>query len=196
MLKPAALLLLLFAQTISRGQHNILLFRKKNRTISSFTQGSVISFMTPDRAWHKGEITRLSKDSFCITPRIKIYNLYGTSTITFNTETYALHDIYAMPNKGILIDFKDNRFQVSRTGGHVHWYWVKSGWLFRTGAIGYTALNTFNAVRNKDFSISKYKTPLLAAGTLFAGGVVLHKTYKPFILVRKRHHIQFVQLSD
>lgn len=196
MLKPTVAVLLLLIQYEAGAQENILLFKKHNKTISTLRQGAVLAFMTSDNAWHKGEITRLTKDSVFITPRISIYNMFGNSTITFRTEGFAIADIYAFPNTGILIDYKDNRFQVSRTGGHVHWYWVKSGWLFRVGAAGYTGLNTFNAIRNDDFTFTKYKAPLMTAGLIFTAGVILHKMYKPYIRLKRKYHLQVVCLSQ
>ena len=122
------------------------------------------------------------------------YNMMGTDTTYFNIEGYAISDIYAMPKKGILIDFINGEFQISRSGGHLHWYWIKSGWLFRTGAIGYAGVYIANGLIQNNFSFSESKTALGIAAGVFAVGVLLKKLYTPVIKTDRRKKMEMVKL--
>src|SRR4029453_180668 len=124
----------------SYSQQAILLFKKKNITVQSFWVGSTIAFQLRDKQWQKGEITRIQNDLFFIRPILVQYNLLTTDTFYYNIAAFSVSDVYAMPKRGVLIDYKDGEFQISRTGGHQHWYWIKSGWLFRVAGAGYAGL--------------------------------------------------------
>ena len=100
-----------------------------------------------------------------------------------------------MPKKGVLVDYKDGEFQISRSGGHVHWYWIKSGWIFRVVGIGYAALNIANGVINNDFSFSENKTQLGIAAALFATGVLLKKTYKLTFKLGKKYQLRVLDFQ-
>jgi len=67
---------------------------------------------------------------------------------------FTIADVYAMPKKGVQIDYINNCYQITMSGGHVHWYWVKSGWIFRVGAAGYAALNVVNGIIQNNFSFT------------------------------------------
>ena len=83
------------------------LFKKKNKTLESFWVGSAIAFQQKDKEWQKGEIVSIKNDSFSIRPVVVQYNLLTTDTLFYNIARFSLSDIYAMPKKGVLIDYKD-----------------------------------------------------------------------------------------
>ncbi|MBI2731386.1 MAG: hypothetical protein HYX40_11670 [Sphingobacteriales bacterium] len=139
-------LLLLFVSAKTHSQHTSLLIKKRNKTVNSYWIGSMISFQAKDKNWQKGTITKINKDSFYIKPVYVRYGLLATDTVTFNTMGFAVSDVYAIPNSGVQIDFIDGKFQITRTGGHMHFYWIKSGWLFRTAGLGFAALNVANGI--------------------------------------------------
>jgi hypothetical protein len=58
------------------------------------------------------------------------------------------------------------------------------------GAAGYILLNIFNSTRNNDVSIANNKISIGIGALVFAGGVMLHKIYKPFIKINKRYHFK------
>jgi hypothetical protein len=188
------LVLFLLLSLLSFSQQNQLVFKKGNKVLSRYWQGTTIAFQLSYKVWRKGEIIRIQNDSFYIRPRVITYNLMGADTTYFPVEGYAVSDIYAMPKKGILIDYGNGQFQISGTGGHLHWYWIKSGWLFRTGAIGYAGVHTANGLIQNNFSFSKSKKELGIAAGVFAAGVLLKKLYKPFIKTGRKKKMEILKM--
>jgi len=176
------------------SQHNQLVFKKNNKVLGRYWQGSIIAFQLSNKTWRKGEITRIQNDSFYIRPMVITYHMMGADTTYFPINGYSLTDIYAMPKKGVLIDFINGEFQISRSGGHLHWYWIKSGWLFRTGAIGYAGVYIANGLIQNNFSFSKSKTVLGIAAGVFAVGVLLKKLYTPVVKTGKTKKMEMVKL--
>ena len=185
--------LFLFYSAITYSQQTILIFKKGNKTITKFWQGTFIAFQDKNRQWQKGEIKKIQNDSFYIRPMVVYYGLMSNDTVHYNILRFACKDVYAMPKKGVLIDYINGRFQISGSGGHLHWYWIKSGWIFRVGAAGYAALNVTNGLINNNFSF-KGSNPGIAAG-VFLFGTLLKHTYKPLLLLRKKYHLEIFKLS-
>lgn len=177
-------------------QQDILVFKKKNKEIYRYWKGSTIAFQLRDKQWQKGEITRIQNDSFYIRPIIVRYGLMRTDTFRYSVRGFALTDVFAMPNKGILIDYVDGRFQISRSGGHVHFYWIKSGLLFRIGAATYAGLHIVNGLIQNNFSFSESKTELLAAAAVFLVGVLLHMNYKPYLRISSKYRLEILEFSN
>lgn len=194
--KLTLFVILNFSFSLAYCQQDVLVFKKGNKEINRYWKGSTIAFQTRDKQWQKGEITKIQNDSFYIRPMVVRYYLMGSDTVHYAVRGFAMTEVFAMPNKGILIDYINGRFQVSRTGGHVHWYWIKSGWIFRVGAAGYAGLNITNDLLNDNFSLSKSKTQLLTAAAVFLGGVLLHKNYKPYLKIDKKYRIDLIKLSN
>ena len=192
--KLTLITILSLSLSVAYSQQNILVFKKRNETINRFWKGSFIAFQLKDNEWQKGEITKIQNDSFYIRPRIIHYNLMGADTAYYNAVGFSLTDVFALPKKGVLIDYINGRFQISRSGGHLHWYWIKSGWIFRVGAAGYAGLNIANGIIDNDFSLRGSKLGIAAA--VFLGGVLLHKSYKPTSRIRKKYHLEVFKLSD
>jgi len=101
-----------------------------------------------------------------------------------------------MPKKGVLIDYKDGEFQISSSGGHQHWYWIKSGWIFRVAGAGYAGLIVANSLIDSDLSVSDSKAQLGIAAAVFLTGVLLKKTYKLTLRTGKKYHMETVQLRQ
>jgi hypothetical protein len=104
--------------------------------------------------------------------------------------------VYAIPKRGVLLDYKDGKFQISGSGGHQHWYWIKSGWLFRVVGAGYAGLIVANSLIDSDLSISDSKTQLGLAAGVFLVGVLLKKIYKLTIRTGKKYHMETFQLQE
>src|SRR4030095_1174527 len=188
--KLTLIAILSFSFSLAYCQQDILVFKKKNKEIYRYWKGSTIAFQLEDKQWQKGEITKIQNDSFYIRPMIVRYSLMGTDTIHYGVRGFALTDVFAMPNKGILIDYKNGRFQISPSGGHVHWYWLKSGWIFRVGAAAYAGLHIANGLIQNNFSFSDSKTELLVAAGVFLVGVLLHMNYKPYLRVDTKYRLE------
>lgn len=192
--KLTLIVLLLLYSSLAYAQQNSLVFKKGVKTITRFWQGSFIAFQLKNRQWQKGELMRIQNDSFYIRPMVVRYNLLRNDTLRFRIVGFALRDVYALPKKGVLVDHKDGAFHISRSGGHVHWYWIKSGWVFRAGAAGYAALNTTNGLIKNDFSVKDGK--LAIAGGTFLFGVLLKYAYKPTLRIRGKYHLAQLNLSN
>jgi hypothetical protein len=195
MKKLTLIMILLFSFSYSFSQHAFIIFKKKNKTIESFWLGSTIAFQLKDKQWHKGEIIKIQNDSFYIRPVLVQYNLLNTDTFYYSLLGFALHDIYAMPKKGVLIDYENGRYQISTSGGHQHWYWIKSGWIFRVAAAGYAGLIVANSLIDSDLSISDSKPQLGIAALVFLGGVILQKTYKLTLKVGRKYRVEIFELE-
>jgi hypothetical protein len=193
---PTLIFLLSFSTSIAHSQQNFLRFKKGRKTISTYWKGSTISFLTTNDQWQKGEITRIANDSFYIRPMVVRYHLMGTDTVHYSVIGFSMKDVFAMPNKGILIHYVDGTYQISRSGGHVKWYWVKSGWIFRVGAVGYAGLHVANGLIKDDFSLSRSKPNLITAAAVFLGGVLLHKSYKPYLPLGRKYQLERFNLSE
>ena len=196
MKKLTLIAILSFSFSLAYCQQDILVFKKKNKEIYRYWKGSTIAFQLEDKQWQKGEITRIQNDSFYIRPMVVRYSLMRTDTLHYSVRGFALTDVFAMPNKGILIDYINGRFQISRSGGHVHFYWIKSGLIFRVGAAAYAGLHIVNGLIQNNFSFSDSKTELLAAAAVFLVGVLLHMNYKPYLRIGSRYHLEILELSD
>lgn len=197
MTKTTLLTFFLFCSSALYSQEDFFVFRKGNKTIDLFRKGYYIAFQLKNHEWHTGHITKIQNDSFYIRPQVVRYSLtglMGSDTLYYPVQSFALAEVFAMPKKGIQVDYIDGRFQITRSGGHVHWYWIKSGWVFRVGGAGYAGLNIINGLIKNDLSLSGSKLGI-AAG-VFLGGVLLHKAYKPVLRLRKKYRLQFIKLSD
>ena len=189
-------IILMSQACLTYSQQNGLIFKKGSKAINRFWKGSTIAFQLEDKEWRKGEITRIANDSFYISAVIVQYHLLGSDTIHYPPNGYSIGDVYAMPKKGILIDYINGHFQISTEGGHVHWYWVKSGWIFRVIAAGYVGLVIINGLIQNDFSLSENATQFGIAAGVFLFGFILKKTYTPVLRIGKKYHLSVLSLSN
>ncbi len=148
-----------------------------------------IAFQTKDLQWNTGHITEIHNDTFTIRPMIVLYGAIGTDTVYEDAKTFVLSDVYAMPKPGIQVDYINGKFQITTVGGHVHWYWVKSGWIFRVAAAGYMGLKLANGWIKNELSIANEKNEILMAGGTFLLGVLLKILYKPTLKIGKKYHM-------
>jgi hypothetical protein len=195
MRKPTLVFILLFSFTLSFSQQ-ILLIKKGSKTVQKFWKGSSIAFQLRNKEWQNGEITKIQNDSFYIRPVIIRYNLFGSDTLRYNVVGFSFSDVYSLPKKGVLVDYKNGYYQIITSAGHQHFYWVKSGWIFRAGAIGYSGLHVTNGLLKNDFSISESKTQLAAAAGIFLGGFLMKLMYKRTLRLGRKYHMEVLQLAQ
>src|SRR6186713_515843 len=105
MSKLTLITILLLSSFVSYSQQNMLTFKKGNKTTARIWKGSFIAFQLHNKEWQKGEITRISNDSFYIRPRVIRYYLINSDTTYYPVIGFSVSDVFAMPKKGILIDF-------------------------------------------------------------------------------------------
>jgi hypothetical protein len=173
----------------------ILQYKRAKKTKASFTKGSIISFMADQGYWRKGRISRLKSDSLFILPLVIRPQFTGPDSTYWDEEGYAFTDIFAMPKNGILIDFIDGRFTVNGYGGHVHWYWIKSGYLFRLAALTFAGVYLANGLIQNDLALESSLAPLGIAAGLYAVGFTMKKLYHPYNKIGKKYHFVYVPSS-
>lgn len=191
MLRILTIITLLFSGKISYAQKSFLEFKKGRKVISSYWEGAEITFLAKEGEWEKGIIKKLTGDSITIQPSYVEYYPMGTDTITLSTIGFSINDVWAMPKKGMLIDYKNGQFQINRAGGHVHFYWIKSGTLFRYGAAAYLAVSLVNSI-NRDNKITGGELAIGAG--VFAVGVLLKYLYKPYWKIGKKYHFKVMNV--
>jgi hypothetical protein len=185
---------LLFFSSITYSQQTALVFKKGTHAVSTFWKGDFIAFQTSDKQWQKGELMRIQNDSFYIRPMVVLYGMMHNDTLRYDIQPYSLADVYAMPKRGVLIDYRYGSFQISPAGGHQHFYWIKSGWLFRTGGAGHAGFHLLNAAVDHNLSVSGRTLGIDAGAFLF--GILLKHLYKLTIRTGKKYHLQILTLSN
>ena len=190
--KLTAFLILTTWVSMAHAQQDMFIFKKKNRTLAIFKKDSYIAFQLKSGQWYTGDIMKVQNDSFTIHPMVVRYGLMGADTAHYGYFSFAISDIYAMPKQGIQIDYIDGRYQITRSGGHVHFYWIKGGWLFRAVGAGYIFLDGVNGLLRNDFTLSDKK--LWYAAALFLFGELLHFTYRPSLRIGKKYHFQIIRI--
>jgi hypothetical protein len=193
MVKLTLIALLAFCCVTAVAQNDFLVFKKGNKTIKYYYKNSYISFQLKNKDWVKGIITKVQNDSFYFTKEIIRYFFMGADTTHFSGYRYSINDVYALPKRGVQIDYINERFKITSEGGHQHFYWIKSGWVFRAGGAGYAALNIINGPIKKDALFKDGKLGI-AAG-VFAGGVALKKIYKLTHRLGKRYRLQTIKVT-
>jgi hypothetical protein len=173
------------------AQQAALVIKKNNKTVKQYWLHSYFAFRTHNNVWRKGELMILRKDSFYIRPTVVTMGLFINDTARFPLEGYALSDVLMLPIKGLLIDYKDGKFQIIRSAGNISFYWLKSGLIFRIGAIGFTALTIINGAINGDLSFSGNWIPIATA--VYATGFALKRVYKPIFPVNKRYELKVME---
>jgi hypothetical protein len=192
--KLTLITLLMFYSFIGNAQHDVMVFRKKNRTITLYLNGSYIAFQDMSRQWFSGYITKVQNDSFYLRPLEVIYGAMQIDTLYTDIIPFALTDVYAMPKKGVEIDYMNGDFKINMSGGHIHWYWIKGGWLFRVLGAGYATLVVANGLIQNDLSFSGAKLGIAAAVFLF--GELLHLNYKLTLRLGKKYFLETIKVSN
>jgi hypothetical protein len=184
--------LLIFLSQCVFAQHDFFIFRHKNKNLVIFMQGSYIAFQVNDHQWYAGYIKRIQNDSFYIRPLEIIYYPMHADTLATDLVGFTLADVYAMPKDGVEIHWKDGDYSINMSAGHVHWYWVKSGWIFRVVGAGYAGLTVVNGLIQNDLTISGSKLGIAAA--VFALGVILKIHYKPIWRMGKKYYLEYIRV--
>ena len=190
-------LILLLSLLVREGfsqSDDLLLFKKGHRTITTYAKGSLITFQLPGRQWVQGRLTRITHDSIYVSEEIVYYNFGHNDTLHYSGFNFAFSDIYAMPKKGIQVDYMNGSFQINKNAGHIHFYWIRGGWLFRTGAAGYATLDVINGLIRNDLSFKKERTALGIAAGVFLFGYILKWTYHATYRMGKKYHFESLSL--
>jgi len=179
----------------SHSQQEYLVLKKRYKTIFEYWPGTVMAVQLKTKEWQKGEIVKIKNDSILLQPKYVQYSLMHTDTILLLPLSFTRSEIYAFPKKGVRVDYVNGSFRPLISGSHVKWYWIKGGKLFRYGGAGYAGLNIINSIIQNDLSFSKNKTPISIGGSIFLGGVLLHKLYSPVLRLGKKYHVEMIKFS-
>jgi hypothetical protein len=185
--------ILTFCSLLVYSQQDLLFFKKGNKTIALYKRSSYIIFQLKNREWYTGYIEKVQNDSFYVNPFSLHYSWMGSDTVRYGGMMVALKDVYAMLKKGVQVGYSTGSTQITRQGGTVKWYWIRSGWIFRVGAIGYTVLNVGNGLIQHDFSFKGSHLGIAAA--VFVFGEILHHIYQPVLRMGKRFHLESTHLK-
>lgn len=104
-----------------------------------------------------------------------------------------MNDIYAIPKKGIIVDYQKGYFDVSKKGGQDFLGKFKSGNYFIIGGLGYIALNTIN-INQDNFSSKAYKSDLILASSFLGAGLFLKFFNKPYIKIKRQYKFETKKL--
>jgi hypothetical protein len=189
MRKILPLLFLFSFYNTASAQKAALVLKKKDKTIQQYWLHSYFAFQTHNNIWRKGELMQLKTDSFFIRPTVIKIGMFQNDTLRYPIEGYALSDVLHLPIKGLLIDYKDGKFQVIRSAGNISFYWLKSGWILRAGAIGFTALTLINGISGGSVGGNWW---IIAAGT-YATGFVMKRLYKPVFKVGDKYELKVME---
>ncbi|MCX6319340.1 MAG: hypothetical protein NTW29_18835 [Bacteroidetes bacterium] len=190
-MRNSLFILLLLLNSSSWAQHDFFILKKRTKTIATYHTGSYIAFREKYGPWQAGIIKKIHNDSFYLQSSIVHYYLMGSDTQYLPIARYALRDVMYLPGPGIKIDYKDGEFRVNRGAGHVHFFWVKSGLLFRILGIGYGALNIFNSFVTNTVQFS-WGAMGVAAG-LYIAGRILKKAWKFERQIGRGYHFRYMR---
>lgn len=181
---------LFFASHYVTAQDQLLIFQKNRKMVSSYSTGMYICFIDHNNQWQYGILKRIRDDSFYIRPYLLQRSIWGFDTLSYYTESYTIADVFAMPKSGIEIDDVrgERNHQIATDAGHVHFYWIKGGWLFRVLGAGYAGLNIFNSLVLKNQPIDWLG--LACAAGLFAFGEFLKLNYKPYLKLGHKYSLK------
>lgn len=190
-MRKTLLILLLLLTANLYAQHDFFVLKKGNRTIATYHKGSYFAFRTEYGPWVAGIIKQIRNDSFYIQSSIVHYHLMGSDTQYLPVIPYALTDVVYLPGKGLKIDYINGEFRVNRGAGHVHFYWLRSGLLFRIAGIGYAALHLINSQLLGTIPFS-WGSLGLAAG-MYITGMILKRSVKFVHRTGKKYHFNYIR---
>ena len=111
-------------------------------------------------------------------------------TVNLGISGYAFNEVYALPKYGYPINYVNGHYEVTPHEGGMHFYWFKSGYLFRLASATYAGVWLVNGVIQKDLSLQN--SHLGIAAGVFALGMLMHRWYKPYIIMKGKRHFEVV----
>ena len=158
-----------------------------------YMKDSYMAFQLSTHQWYAGYIRKIQNDSFYLKPLELMYSGMHIDTLYTEPIGFSIGDVYAMPKEGVLVEYKNGNFNINMSAGHQHWYWVKSGWIFRVTAAGYAGLVLVNGIIQNDFTYSGSKLGVAAA--IFAFGEILKINYKLTYRMGKKYYLDYMRIK-
>ncbi len=173
------LFILLLQAHSAYTQNDLLVLKKKDRTIQTWVSGSYLTFQFSSKQWIQSKIRWIRNDSLLIdmfTLRLVAGNFGFPQWDTGRVGILKLHvkEIYAMPKK--------NRSGI-----------ITNGALFQLGSGAFIFLNLANTLIRNDqlFSPVNAKRLGIAAG-IFGLGTLLKATHKTAIVLGRRYRMETI----
>lgn len=177
------LFILLWLVNSATAQSDLLAFKKKNRTIQSWSSGSYILFQLENRQWLEGYVRRVWKDSVRI-DLVKInrvmnnWGFYSFDTARMGLLQLHVRELRALPKKNFSYNV------------------VSNGQLFKLGAIGYSTLNVINNLAQKEPVFSPENAGKLGiAALVYLTGTLLGSFHRTYWEVGKKYQFVIVPLA-
>lgn len=159
---------------------NMILVKKKQKTIYILLPGTHSTFKSADGQWHNAVITSLKNDTVFFREQVirqvpAGWGAFRLDTMSLAVQKLHFKDLVAFPRK-------NNSFS-----------YIKNGNLLMIGSVGFIGLNIVNG-QYLDYSITDRKNlaGLLAAVGVFGVGKLLRYFYKPYITIQRRYSLTYI----
>jgi hypothetical protein len=183
MRKGAYILTFLLLGACASAQTDLLAFKKKNRTIQSWSSGSYIVFQMENRQWLEGFVRKVWRDSVRVdlvkfNRVVNNWGFYSIDTARMGLIDLHVKELRALPKKNFSYNILTN------------------GQLFKLGAIGYVGLNIINTLSSKDPVFAPENASRLGiAGLVYLGGALLGSFHRTYWEVGKRYRFVIVPIA-
>ena len=169
----------LFLNSHAQGSDFITLKKRNNRTIKTYFSGIHIDFISIAGNEVHGMIKKVEKDSLFINiyDERSNYTIWGSSfwdTIAVSVVKYhykEIREIMKPPQ---------------------HFGFIRNGFIFKAGGIGYASLHTINALYLKE-KIDPHT--ILMSGAAILTGIILKKIHHNTIRLGKLYYLQYIPIK-
>lgn len=187
-----SLLLINFKQAFTQKDFFVLM--KHHQTLQTFVEDSHITFQFNNGSWITGIITKIQNDSFYFKQEIIHYYLMGSDTQYISGYKIALADVHAIPRKNFSYNYAGDNIHL--TYGRQSFIYIKNGFIFKLLGGGYIALNLINDLSDNEPPFAKNNiAPLGIAAAAYIAGIMLHRNYKPVLVLGKKYHLEYISVK-
>jgi hypothetical protein len=177
------LLLSYFVMVELPAQSNLLVLKKKEQTLQTWSSGSYIIFRFTDRQWIEGFVRKVQNDSIWLN-QVQInrvfnnWGFYSFDTSQLGIMKFHVNEISAVPRK----DFSNNIFT--------------NGKLFQLGSMAFIFLNVLNSAIHQEPVFADENLPRLgAASAVFLIGTIMARSRNTYWEVGKKYQFKTLQLG-
>jgi hypothetical protein len=175
------LLILLLQAHTAYTQNDLLVLKKKNRTIQTWVSGSYLVFQFSSKQWIQSKIRWIRNDSLLLDMFVLRQVPGSLGFLQWDTGRVGLlklhvKEIYAMPKR-------------DRSGI------ITNGALFQLGSGAFIFLNLANTlIKNEELFSSVNSKRLGIATGVFGLGTLLKASHKTYIVLGKRYRMETIKV--
>jgi hypothetical protein len=165
------------------AQSDLLVLKKKEITLQSWSSGSYIIFRFTNRQWIEGFVRKVQNDSIWLN-QVQInrvfnnWGFYSFDTSQLGMMKFHVKEISAVPKK----NFSNNI--------------ITNGKLFQVGSGAFIFLNLFNSAIHKEPVFASDNLPRLGvASAVFLFGTILARSHNMYWEMGKRYQFKTIQLG-